>query len=91
MDEAADLLRSVVEGSVEPADAAHRLWALSQRVPALEEVAANFEHYVADADIRAKDTAYKTFQGAELRKLIDALSQGAEPSRLGRINFLHEA
>lgn len=91
MDEAADLLQSVVEGSVEAADAAKRLWMLGQQIPALEAVAANFEHYIADADIRAKDTAYKAFQEAELRKLIEALSQGAEPSRLRRINFLQEA
>lgn len=69
---------------------------------ALERVledAANFEgeakasfhglqHFLADADIRAKDSAYRTMQESEMLKLIHLLKSGADATALSKISFL---
>ena len=36
----------------------------------------NLEHYLADADVRERDVAYRDFQDGELRKLIGHLRDG---------------
>jgi len=42
----------------------------------LEPVLVNVEHYLADADIRARDERYRTMQDAEMARLISALRSG---------------
>jgi hypothetical protein len=56
--------------------------------PTLEAVRANLEHYLSDADIRVKDSAYRDMQDGELRKLIQLLRQQAPTEALRRITFL---
>ena len=56
--------------------------------PALDAIWDNLEHYLADADIRAKDGAYRDMQEGELRKLIQLLRQGASINQLRRVTFL---
>lgn len=53
----------------------------------LESVVANIEHYLADADIRARDESYRTMQDAKLASLISALRSGDIPAAR-RISFL---
>ena len=45
-------------------------------------------HYQSDADIRAKDPAYRSMQDSEMRKLIDLLRTEAPGSKLSRVSFL---
>ena len=42
----------------------------------LEPVLANIEHFLADADIRARDPGYKAMQEGALSKVITALRSG---------------
>lgn len=53
----------------------------------LEPVMANVEHYLADADIRARDERYRTMQEAALASLISALRSG-DIAAARRISFL---
>lgn len=46
------------------------------------------QHFLADDDIRAKDTEYRQMQEAEMRKLIRLLRSGAECSVLSSVHFL---
>ncbi len=46
------------------------------------------QHFLADAGLRAKDSAYRQMQEAELRKLILLLRSGADESTLRKISFL---
>jgi len=50
-------------------------------------VMANVEHYLADADIRARDERYRTMQEAALASLISALRSG-DIAAARRISFL---
>jgi hypothetical protein len=56
--------------------------------PLLEAIWDGLEHYLADVDIRARDSTYRDFQEVELRKLILLLRQRAPFSELRRITFL---
>ena len=56
--------------------------------PALDAIWGNLEHYLADADIRSKDDAFRDMQDRELRKLIQLLRQEAPIAQLRRITFL---
>jgi hypothetical protein len=60
-------------------------------LPILEAIWSNLEHYLADADLRAKDAAYRAMQTAEMQKLIRLLRENAPLSRLRRVNFLWPA
>ncbi len=53
----------------------------------LEAILCNLEHYLADGDIRARDADYKSFQNAELAKLIAQLRSG-RLDQASRIDFL---
>jgi hypothetical protein len=46
------------------------------------------EHFLADADIRAKDDGYREMQEEELGRLIDLLRAEAPAEQLRRITFL---
>jgi hypothetical protein len=46
------------------------------------------QHFVADADIRAKDQDYRQMQEGEMRKLIELLLSGAAPEQLRKVSFL---
>ena len=48
----------------------------------------NLEHYLADADIRERDPAYRTMQDAEMEKLLTLLRTGAPDAELAKIHFL---
>jgi hypothetical protein len=45
-------------------------------------------HYRDDADIRDRDSAYRSMQDGEMRKLIQLLRAGATPAILARVSFL---
>lgn len=46
------------------------------------------QHFLADADIRAKDSGYRTMQEREMLKLIRLLNAGADANALAKITFL---
>ncbi len=54
----------------------------------LEHIWDGLEHFLADADIRAKDDDYREMQEQELDRLIELLQQGASKEQLRRISFL---
>lgn len=56
--------------------------------PLLDFIWGNLEHYLTDADIRARDTSYREFQDSELRKLIALLRADAPMDVLARVTFL---
>jgi hypothetical protein len=49
---------------------------------------ANLEHYLADLDIRERDSAYRAMQDGEMGKLVRLLRAGASADELARITFL---
>jgi hypothetical protein len=51
----------------------------------------NLEHYLADADIRARDPEYRAMQNGELLNLIRLLREDAPMAQLLRITFLRRA
>ena len=46
------------------------------------------QHFVADEDIRAKDSAYRAMQEHEMQRLIRLLKSGADAQELSKITFL---
>jgi hypothetical protein len=72
-------------GGDEALDALANLAAL--KTPGLEELFGNLHHYIADADIRAKDPGYRKLQDSEMTKLITRLRTG-ELARANRVTFL---
>ena|SRR5688572_30343196 len=48
----------------------------------------HLEHYLADGDIRERDSAYRAMQHAEVEKLVRLLRAGAPDSELGSVHFL---
>lgn len=59
--------------------------------PLLDAIWGNLEHYLADADIRAKDADYRAMQDGEMLKLIQLLRGDAPLAELQRVNFLSPA
>ena len=49
------------------------------------------QHFLADADIRAKDPEYKSMQYSEMRKLIHLLKSDAGPAQLEAVHFLGQS
>jgi hypothetical protein len=45
-------------------------------------------HFLADADIRAREPAYASMQISEMRKLISLLRSGASSQQLESVHFL---
>jgi hypothetical protein len=60
----------------------------SELVRSLDAVWSNLQHYLDDADIRAKDADYRAMQDREMLKLIQLLRANAPLSELRRITFL---
>jgi hypothetical protein len=46
------------------------------------------EHYLADCDIRERDSDYRVMQDAEVEKLVPLLRAGASDAELRKIHFL---
>lgn len=46
------------------------------------------QHFLADADIRAKDSAYRTMQEREMQRLIGLLKSSADAKAIAKITFL---
>lgn len=46
------------------------------------------QHFLTDADIRAKNSWYRTMQENEMRKLIGLLKSGADTRAIAKISFL---
>jgi hypothetical protein len=46
------------------------------------------EHYLADCDIRERDSDYRVMQNAEFEKLVRSLRAGASDAELRKIHFL---
>ncbi len=46
------------------------------------------QHFLSDADIRAKDSAYRAMQEGEMQRLIRLLECGADAKALAKITFL---
>jgi len=46
------------------------------------------QHFLADADIRAKDSAYRAMQEGEMLRLIHLLKSGADATELSKVSFL---
>ena len=45
-------------------------------------------HFLADGDIRARDSIYREMQETEMRRLIGLLKSGADSKALAKITFL---
>jgi hypothetical protein len=84
-----DDLEALLVGRLSPSDfeARHPIRDVSGH---LEAIWCNLQHYLADADIRERDSDYKAFQDAELGKLLAHLRAG-RVDQASRINFLSES
>jgi len=60
----------------------------SSGLAVLEWIWHGLEHYLADADIRAKDPEYRKMQNQELRRLIQLLEEGGSEKQIRAISFL---
>ncbi|HYL17394.1 MAG TPA: hypothetical protein VEV20_01840 [Burkholderiales bacterium] len=60
-----------------------------QRTSRLFDVVwSNIEHYIADADIRQRDSAYRVMQESELKRLMRLLREGSTDEELQQVTFL---
>ena len=55
---------------------------------AVENCFHGLQHFLADADIRVKDSSYRLMQENEMRRLIRLLRSGADGKALAKITFL---
>ena len=46
------------------------------------------QHFLADVDIRARDSSYRAMQENEMRRLIGLLKSGADSKTLAAVTFL---
>ena len=60
---------------------------LTGRAP-LSGVLVNLQHYLADEDIRQRDSVYRQMQESELDRLIALLRSAAPSDALAEIGFL---
>jgi hypothetical protein len=83
-----DFLAQLQNGEIGGKDALASLSSLSAlKTPGLEELFGNLHHYIADADIRAKDSGYRELQDTEMTKLISRLRSG-DIAKANRVTFL---
>ena len=83
-----DFLAQLQNGEIQAKDALARLSIISAlKTPELEELFCNLHHYIADADIRAKDSGYRKLQDSEMTKLISRLRSG-DIAKANRVTFL---
>ncbi len=57
------------------------------KMPGLKELSGNLHHYIADAEIRARDPGYRELQDSEMSKLIARLRAG-EIAKANQVTFL---
>jgi hypothetical protein len=81
-------LEAVLRGTLSGRDFGLRYGGSVRESPLLAATWGGLQHYLADADIRAKDERYRTMQDAEMSKFIRLLWQGAPLAELARISFL---
>ncbi len=86
-----DFLAQLQNGAIEGDDARARLSNLFVlKTPGLEELFGNLHHYIADADIRAKDLVYRELQDSEMTILISRLRSG-DIAKANQVTFLGRA
>ena len=81
-------LDAVLSGALSERDFGLRYGGSVPESPLLAATWGGLQHYLADADIRAKDEGYRTMQNAEMSKFIRLLRQDASIADLARISFL---
>lgn len=74
-DDLATDLQGVLDGVVSNDEFRARHPIAGQTGP-LEELLCHVEHYLGDADIRRRDSVYRSMQNAEMQKLISLLCSG---------------
>ena len=83
-----DFLAQLQNGEMGGKDALALLPSLAAlKTRGLEELFGNLHHYIADADIRAKDAGYRELQDSEMTKLISRLRSG-DIAKANRVTFL---
>jgi hypothetical protein len=82
----ADDLQAILDGSLGPEEFRAR-HPISGQTGRIEQVLCVVEHYLADGDIRRKDSGYRDMQDTEMQKLISCLRSGRIGDAL-KINFL---
>jgi hypothetical protein len=86
-----DFLAQLQNGEIDGDDARARLSNLFVlKTPGLEELFGNLHHYIADADIRAKDPVYRELQDSEMTILISRLRSG-DIAKANQVTFLGRA
>jgi hypothetical protein len=80
-------LEGLLEGSVTEDQFRSRRHMSANETGVIESLLANLDHYLADADIRSKDSAYREMRDGELKTLISALRSGRIGDAL-KVNFL---
>lgn len=85
-DQLADDLQALLEGSVD-ASAFRRRHPIEHEAGPIGEILCLLEHYLSDADIRARDVRYAEMQESELKKLISLLRSG-QIEKAGHVHFL---
>jgi hypothetical protein len=90
MDNLAPDLEALLEGALTVEDFRSRYQSRPTST-VVDAIRGNLEHYLADADIRARDPRYRTMQNGELLKLIGLLREDAPIVELRRVNFLGRA
>ena len=83
-------LRDVATGRLE--ESQFRAKYMHPRAPAvLEHIWGGLAHFLSDADIRAKDAAYREMQERELDRLIQVLLKCGSEEELRHITFLGQS
>jgi hypothetical protein len=83
-------LEALLEGALAQEDFRRRYQAgPTSRV--VDVIWGNLEHYLADADIRARDPDYRAMQNDELLRLIRLLREDAPITQLQGVNFLRRS
>jgi hypothetical protein len=80
-------LEALLSGSVDEGDFRRKYQSRESR-PVLDAIWGNLQHYLDDADVRARDSAYRAMQDRKLRKLIQLLRRDAPITQLRGISFL---
>ena len=89
VDELADNLQGLLDGSV-TSDEFRAHHPIAGQTGPVEVVLCHVEHYLADADIRRRDSDYRAMQDAEMEKLISLLRSG-RLNDATEINFLSQS
>jgi hypothetical protein len=82
----ADALEALLGGRMTPEEF-RRAYPLRTANSEFEAILGNIEHFLSDADIRARDPRYRTMQQGAIERVIVALRSG-EFEAAGRISLL---